>query len=427
MKVLIINTYDRGGAANACLRLHEGLLHEAIDCKVLLRHKEKSLPKTFRFQKVPPSKSKFQILKEKGLLFFRVMGILSKPKQSEEQQFLKERASGLELFSFPDSKFDITSSPLYQEADIINLHWVANFLDYESFFKKNTKPVVWTLHDMNPFTGGEHYMESFLGMDVSGQPIPRRLSELEKRVFKENLSLKFKSIQSASNISIVAPSEWLAQEAQNSTVFNSKQVYCIPYGINANVFQPRDRNYSRGVLNIPKDKKVILFVADSISNHRKGYVFLKKALDLMQREDVVLCAVGRKKSALESVRNTIELGSIYDERLMSMAYSAADVFIIPSLMDNLPNTVLESLMCGTPVIGFPIGGIPDMVKPGFNGLLAGNISSQALFKSIEEFLNIKDTFIRSDISDSARKFYDLPIQARAYKILYTRILQSEIL
>jgi len=138
MKILIVNTYDSGGAANACLRLHEGLLQVGVDSKALIKRKEKPLPQTFKFQKTYNRINKFQILKEKVILFFRVMGILNKPKASQNQLFLKQRQSGLELFSFPQSEFDITCSPLYQEADIINLHWVANFLDYESFFRKNT-------------------------------------------------------------------------------------------------------------------------------------------------------------------------------------------------------------------------------------------------------------------------------------------------
>lgn len=424
MKVLIVNTYDKGGAANACLRLHEGLLQEAIHSKVLLKLKEKSLPKTNQFQQNQSSKSKLQIIKEKGLLFLRVMGILNKPKQSQEQQFLRHREPGLELFSFPNSNFDITSSPLYQEADIINLHWVANFLDYESFFSKNTKPVVWTLHDMNPFTGGEHYQETFLGMDASGNPNKRRISESEKRIFKKNLSVKVKAIQSTPNISVVAPSEWLCMEAQNSKVFNSKPVYCIPYGINSEIFKPRDKNFSRAILNIPKDKKVILFVADSITNHRKGYAYLNQALNFLQDDDVVLCAVGSKKTALESAKNIIELGAIYDERLMSMVYSAADVFVIPSLMDNLPNTVLESLMCGTPVIGFPVGGITDMVQDGDNGLLTKTITSTALLDSIQMFLESMDTFNRERIRENALKKYDLKVQADAYIKLFNTILKE---
>lgn len=424
MKILIVNTYDRGGAANACLRLHDGLLTEGVDSKVLLKRKEKELPQSFPFYKRNEPKSKFERLKQKSLVFFRVIGLIKQPENSQEKKFLNNRQSGLEKFSFPNSNFDITSSPLYQEADIINLHWVANFLDYESFFKKNTKPVVWTLHDMNPFTGGEHYMEKVLGMDASGYPIPRTLSEEEKWISKLNLSLKLKAIQDVSNITIVAPSNWMLKKAQESSVFNNKKVVYIPYGINSEIFQPRDKDYSRDILNIPKDKTVILFVSDYINDHRKGYLYLKKAFQMLQRDDIVLCAVGSTKSGLETVKNNIELGTIYDERLMSMAYSAADVFIIPSIMDNLPNTVIESLMCGTPVIGFPVGGIKDMIEEGQNGMLAETLSSQSLFDSLELFLNKETSFNRKVIRAAALKKYALNVQARAYISLYKHILQQ---
>jgi glycosyltransferase involved in cell wall biosynthesis len=368
MKILIVNTYDNGGAANACLRLHEGLLSEGIDSKVLLKRKQKSLPKTFQFNGKLQKISKLKLLKEKGIAFLRVLGILNKKKSSDEQSFLKQRSSSLELFSFAHSNFDITTSPLYEEADLINLHWVAHLLDYESFFRKNTKPVVWTLHDMNPFTGGEHYLESFFDMDSKGYPLAREFSVKEK-YFQDNiLSLKVEAIQKVSNINVVAPSKWLVKEAKKSLVFKNKELYHIPYGINSEIFQPRDKHYSRNILNLPNNKKIILFVADSINNNRKGYAYLKMALENMQNDNVILCAIGRKKSTLESEKNIIELGPIYDERLMSIVYSAADVFVIPSLMDNLPNTVLESLMCGTPVIGFSIGGITDMIQHGTNGL-----------------------------------------------------------
>lgn len=424
MKILIVNTHDRGGAANACLRLHEGLLQEGVDSKVLLRRKEKGVKQTFQFQKVYEPKSKFQLFKEKGISFLRVLGIVKSLNLSREAQFLKKRPDGLEKFSFPNSNFDITSSSLYKEADIINLHWVANFLDYESFFRKNTKPVVWTLHDMNPFTGGEHYLETYLGMDASGNPETRILSDEERLVSKENLLLKQRAILSASNLSIVAPSKWLYEAARSSGFFNAKHVHFIPYGVDSEVFQPRDKNYSRDILNIPKSKTIILFVADSISNHRKGYAYLQNALGMLQRDDVVLCAVGSKKSELKSINNLRELGTINDERLMSVAYSAADVFVIPSLMDNLPNTVLESLMCGTPVIGFPIGGIPDMVKHGFNGLISSEVNSSSLFKTIELFLNTMESFERNEIRNDALSKYDLPIQAQNYLKLYQNILNS---
>lgn len=144
----------------------------------------------------------------------------------------------------------------------------------------------------------------------------------------------------------------------------------------------------------------------------------------MQMDNVVLCAIGNKTEALESIDNIIELGPIYDERLMSIAFSAADVFVIPSLMDNLPNTVMESLMCGTPVIGFPIGGIPDMVKDGKNGLIAKEISVNALGETLKTFLNTVDDFERNSIRNEAVKNYDLKIQANSYIDLFESILKK---
>ena len=224
-------------------------------------------------------------------------------------------------------------------------------------------------------------------------------------------------------MTIVAPSTWLAKEAEKSEAFQNRQVHCIPYGLNPEIFKPRDRNYSRELLNIPKSKKVILFVADSISNHRKGFQYLKKAFEKMDSEGLVLCAIGNKNGALTSLNNIQELGHIYDERLMSIAYSAADVFVIPSLMDNLPNTVLESLMCGTPVVGFPVGGITDMVQPGINGLLAKEISTDALYETLSTFLNTIDTFDCDKIRKDAVNKYDLEVQANSYIELFESILK----
>jgi glycosyltransferase involved in cell wall biosynthesis len=176
-------------------------------------------------------------------------------------------------------------------------------------------------------------------------------------------------------------------------------------------------------LDIPKDKKVILFVADLISNHRKGFLYLKKAFEKLDSEDVVLCAIGNKSGELKSLNNIKELGPIYDERLMSIAYSAADVFVIPSLMDNLPNTVLESLMCGTPVIGFPIGGITDMVQHGINGLLVKEVGVNALHETLNSFLNTIDTFDSERIRRDAVRKYDLKVQANSYIHLFESILK----
>ncbi len=427
MKILIVNTYDRGGAANSCNRLHKGLLLAGMASKVLLKFKQNNWPNSFCFKPAQKKLSLASKIKNKILRILKEIK-LYKPnvQQNEEQDFLNGRQRELEMFSFPNSGLDITESELYKEADIINLHWVANFLDVTTFFKENNKPVVWTLHDMNPFSGGEHYSEQFLGMDDEGVLISRIVLENEKRVSKLNIEIKKQALSNFNKLTIVAPSEWLAEEARKSEVFKNYPVICIPYGLDAEIYKPRNKEYSRDLLGIPKDKKVLLFVADSISNNRKGFVFLKRAFEQLADKNIVLCAIGNKNSDLESLSNSIELGSINDERLMSIAYSAADVFVIPSLMDNLPNTVLESLMCGTPVIGFPVGGIPDMIQDGENGFLTQDISVYSLLKTLTKFLNSSELFDRNKIRENAVKKYDQKIQASSYIKLFDSILNETL-
>lgn len=415
MKILIVNTYDIGGAANACLRLHEGLLNKGIESNVLLRDQNKNIVNTNKFIPIKKRISKFQ------KVWLKLKRII-KYKPSKNDTFIKNRSTSLEQFSFPTSNYDITKSNLYKEADIINLHWVAHFLDYKTFFKKNTKPVVWTLHDMNPFTGGEHYEEIYLGIGGDGKPQQRIKTVQEKLISEINLNYKKRIIMGFENLTIVTPSKWLVGEAMNSEIFKSKRIVHIPYGINKHIYRPRGKNYSRDVLKIPKDKKVILFVADYITNNRKGFIYLKNAFKQLNMDEVVLCAVGNKNEVFISNNRVIELGVINDEKLLSMAYSAADVFVIPSLMDNLPNTVLESLMCGTPVIGFPVGGIPDMIKDGVNGLLTKEISVSSLLDTLKQFLNQEFVFDTDKIRNDAVMNYSLEKQADKYKELFNNIL-----
>ncbi|MDI1303872.1 MAG: glycosyltransferase [bacterium] len=418
MKVLIVNTYDKGGAANACKRLHYGLLLKEITSQILVRFKENNWNKSDVF--VPMKNTLLDIKRKivkRILKEFRLY-------RNKQHQFLRERARGLELFSFPNSDCDITEHDFYRECDIINLHWVANFLDFITFFEKNKKPVVWTLHDMNPFTGGEHYLESFLGIDEAGYPIKRNLSNEEINVADENLALKKEVLSKISNLTVVAPSKWLAEEARKSEVFKNVQIHCIPNGLNTSIYSPRDKNYSRELLNLPKNKKIILFVSDSISNNRKGFVFLKRAFERLEDSNLILCAIGSKKTDLVSIQNVLELGPIYDERLMSAAYSAADVFVIPSLMDNLPNTVLEALLCGTPVIGFPVGGIIDMIQDGENGFLAEDISVNSLVIALKNFLKNTNCFDINKIRQNAVEKYDESVQSQKYIDLFTTILKS---
>ncbi|WP_340102802.1 glycosyltransferase [Rhodohalobacter sp. 8-1] len=418
MRILHISTSDQGGAAKACLRLHKGFLQQSVNSKVLLKNKTNNeISGTYKISHHAIERSFKTKLNTKAVSILKELNLY----KAKPDPFLLERPAGLEMFSYPFSKYDITKSDLYKQSDIINLHWVANFLDYPSFFKKNKKPIVWTLHDQNPFLGLEHYSETIVGVDEKGYPIKRELSKFERSKFKQFEDIKKQALNTVENLTVVTPSEWLGNEAKNSPVFENFDSKVIPYGLNSDIFKTLNKTFCREFLNIPEDKTVMLFVADSISNKRKGYEYLQKALKQIKK-NCVLLSVGSKQSQLNQKDNYLELGRIQDERLMSIIYSAADVFVIPSLMDNLPNTVLESIMCGTPVIGFPVGGIPDMIQGGENGYLTEEISVPALVKVIEIFLSNPNVFDLKKIRENAVKKYSLSVQAKAYKALYTKLL-----
>ncbi len=424
MKILIVNTTDSGGAANSCVRLHLGLLQQGVDSKLLVLEQYREIPQTFVYKTPYVRKTRWQraIAKLCNTLGINRNDNIQDKVETKRREYLQQRSKGLEMFSFPESSYDITNSFYYQEADIVNLHWVAGFINYSDFFGKNTKPIVWTLHDMNPFSGGDHFNEEYSGISDSGIPIKRELTALEVQTMQTIYSLKEKAIAQVKNLTVVAPSLWLTGEAKQSKVFKNRRIQHIAYGLDSNTFMPYSKDEVRKELNIPADKIVLLFVAESIDNQRKGFVYLERALAGLDDPRVLLCSVGLHGSAMSSTNPVFQLGRIEDPITMSKAYAAADAFIIPSLMDNLPNTVLESLMCGTPVIGFPTGGIVDMIQPGENGYLCSKLSVDALRSTIDRFLENPLVFDPNTIRNNAVKKYVLSVQAKRYKELFSKIL-----
>jgi glycosyltransferase involved in cell wall biosynthesis len=182
----------------------------------------------------------------------------------------------------------------------------------------------------------------------------------------------------------------------------------------------------RQVLDLPKDKTILLFVSSHLNNKRKGFDLLLKSLELIPAmQNTIVCSVGEAETggAFDGVKH-IALGSIRDEKLMSIVYNAADGFVIPSREDNLPNVVLESLACGTPVTGFAVGGITDMVVPGQNGLLAEHTEAENLAATLTRFLNQIPHFDRKAIAERAQAKYGPGVQADAYYSLYQELLAS---
>ncbi|MDZ4716882.1 MAG: glycosyltransferase, partial [Roseiflexaceae bacterium] len=228
-----------------------------------------------------------------------------------------------------------------------------------------------------------------------------------------------------SRLHIVALSNWIAKEARRSTLFGHIPISVIPNGIDATVFAPADRNMARNALAIPPDARVVMFSAGSIENRRKGLPQLIEALNgLSQHDDIILLSLGGGKPALNGPLRHIHLGHVENDKQIAQAYRAADLFVIPSLQENLPNTALEAMSCGTPVVGFDAGGIPDLVRPGITGLLAPVGDIGALRTAIAALLD--DAPRRTAMGSMCRQIvlneYLPELQVQRYATIYRQLI-----
>lgn len=403
MKVLHICTKDSGGAAIAGIRLHKGLLGQGVNSKFLFQEKKTTeIPQSYYLDR---DKKTFR-----SQLFDKLR--FHKSIEQKNKEKLKGVAKNYDMFSFAESDIDITHLELYQEADLINLHWVPRFLDYPSFFRKCKKPIVWTLHDMNPFHGGFHYL---LDQEKNSGTI--------KKIDRQIWAVKQDAYVHCASLTTVAPSKWMYQAVTSSVLLGNFPAHHIPNGIDTTIFKTHNQLFARDVFNLPEDKKILLFVSDSLSNERKGFDLLLQAISEIQDDALWLCTVGKANVETDQFSNISSLGNIADERLISLLYSACDAFVLPSREDNFPNVLLEATACGTPVIAFSIGGVPDIIQHEKNGLLAEDVSANSLQAAIEIFLSGKFQFSRDKIREQTSKDYTLEVQAEQYITLYNKILK----
>ncbi len=314
-------------------------------------------------------------------------------------------------FSFPVWGKDISGHQLVKSADIIHLHWINHaFLRPQDIAKLSdlNKPIVWTFHDSNAFTGGchvrydcDHFLKEcgncpvlkYHGPDDSSRQIWKK---------KENAYSKL-------DLTIIAPSRWMAESVKKSSIFGSAYVINIPNTVDTNVFKPTAKLEARAKLGLDPGKFILMsgFMPSRKDLH-KGTPYLIEAINLfinnhqVSPDSVELLVFGNRdeKNVPEFSIPTTFLGTISDDEKLALCYSAADVFLAPSLEDNLPNTVMESLACGTPIAAFTTGGIPDMVKHKYNGYLAEYRSSADLATGIAWIYNYPD---KAELNFNARQ------------------------
>lgn len=422
MKILQVNTFLKGGAANACIGLHSALISKGIDSRLLtLYSSSHSVPQVSVYQDMIDVLRRPLLTKVKDK-------ILAKRKQQQEAQkreFLTKVSQEADYFSFVKTPYNITRLDIFQEADIVNLHWVADFLDWPSFFSAtNRKKIVWTLHDMHPFTGGYHYAGNYKGYQHNDHRYPPAQGTHLPDVAEQNLRAKKAVLRRFdSQFHVVTPSKWLSEVSQSSALFKNYPHYVIPNSVDTTLFRPLEKLFCRDLLGLPSDKTILLFVSHDVKKRRKGFKILLDSLPLLANQNLLVCSVGHMPEPMDTgpVQH-IPLRSIQDPRMMAVAYNAADAFVIPTLEDNLPNTVLESIACATPVVGFSTGGVQDMIRDGFNGYITERKTSSGLVEVIQRFMNSNEKLDYEAIRRDAVERYSPTVQANAYTKLYQSIL-----
>ncbi|MGL4993238.1 MAG: glycosyltransferase family 4 protein [Bacteroidales bacterium] len=414
-KIVIINSSESvGGAAIASRRLFGALRNEGVDASMIVRdksgvnHNVHSLTNSSwdRFR------NKFTFLYERAVIFLN-------------NGFRKDKLFSVSL---ANSGISIHNHPAILQADIIHLHWInQGMLSLREIGELIAlgKPIVWTLHDMWPITAICHHARSCKLNQTHCDKCPQLLGigrDISYYIFN-----KKQKLYSGSNIHFVACSEWLEGLAKKSALTKGCQVCSIPNPIDTNKFYPSDSNEDRARLGLPLDKRLILFGALNLTDPRKGISYLIEALKIIakKRNDIELVVFGQVKQELRSLLpfNIHSMGYLSSESDIVALYNAVDLFVTPSLEENLPNTIMEAISCGTPCVGFRIGGIPEMISHMRSGYVADYCSSEDLARGIVITL---DTDNYTNFSDESRNKavteYGESTVAKRYMELYESIL-----
>ena len=420
MKVVhVVNADIRGGAPKAAFALSEALQSIGVESKMLVQRKFSNNQNivsvnTNYFSKL---KTNFRMLVD-----LLQMKIFTKTKKGR--------------FSFGSIGVNISNHTLIKDADIIHLHWInEGYLSLNSLeeLRKLNKPIIWTLHDMWAFTGGCHYSSGCHNYKDECGRCPY-LNFSYKEDFSFSILNKKKMVFNELNISFLTCSEWLGSIASGTPVLKRKEVYPLHNTLFMDIYKPMDQVEVRIKLNLSKQKFLILFVSLSIEDERKGFKYLKKSLiELLKKNpelsnEIELLVIGSySKQWLQEVPCKINaVGRITNDKIMSEYYNAADIFLAPSLEDNLPNTVLEALSCGTPVVAFNIGGIPEMVEHKINGYLAEEKSVEDFTNGILWMIQNKNNFkeYKKNARSKIEKEYNPSLIANKYLEIYKRRIKS---
>lgn len=415
LRIATFSTMDHGGAGLGSHRRVEALRRHGVDARIHCLIKKTNMSYVHQITLSEP-------LEGMDLrVAWRKAAVLTR----QEHPGLKAR----ELFSKIDSVVDFRKlKHVFDRADVVHLHWVPGIVDYANMDELADKAVVWTLADMNAFTGGCHYSEGCEGYKDKclNCPLLNEASDLPHKAWK----VKRDAYEKIPNLHVVCPSEWLAECARNSSLLGGRPIHVIPNALPVDRFTLVNRFVARRKLGLPFDKKFILFGADNLTNKRKGGDILIESI-----KQLISKGFSGRTEALFFGSGSLDLGipshsmgSVSDELKMSLIYAAADVFAFPSREDNAPLTVAESMLSGTPVVAFPVGNVNELVIHMQNGYIASYGNPVDFAKGLEWALSdtgSSQALLRGlRAHRSARVHNDPSTSAQRHIALYSKMLNA---
>ncbi|MFT3867080.1 MAG: glycosyltransferase family 4 protein [Nibricoccus sp.] len=401
----------RGGAGKAAYRLHRALPAEGVSSRMMVAQRFSRDEETLEYNPIAPAPAAL------GRFFFRAVRRWHRPS------FRKAGA----YFTLDRTPIGLRLPSQLPPCDVANLHWVADLFDYGTLPKLTQRvPLVWTFHDMNVFTGGCHYTGSCERYTAQCGKCPQlKTSKGENDMTRQVMNRKLAIMEKIhpARVTIVCPSQWLANEVERSLLCKRFNVHVIPNGIELEDFYPVEKTEARRRLDLPATAKIVLFVAENLSDPRKGFASFIDTIGIARDiPDLLILTLGRGVNSQLTGPAFRHLGELHDLETLRTAYSAADVFANTSLQDNLPNTILESMACGTPVAGFQTGGIGEAVRDGHTGLLAPIGNTAALARAMLQILTNAE--LRQIFSNASRHRveheYTTKLQAARYAKLYQK-------
>lgn len=412
-RILHVSFTDKAGAGKAALRLCLAQIETGMNAHMLVAHKAGYASAVEPFYPQPGLLPRF--LRE-------VRGRALRRKIRAVQE--KETRSGY-LFSPEGSSYRDDLIEALAESDVIHLHWVARFLFLPLLTdpKLRDKRIVWTLHDFHPITGGCHYPGACERYMSGCGHCPLLKGDKANDLSHFAWQTRHKTFAAlGDHLTFVAPSAWLAGQAEQSGVTGGRKVHVVSNPLDLDCFRPLERSHCRRLLGLPEDRPLVLFVSDRPEDQRKGGDLIRTILRLI-REGIGahFVSVG-SESAFKDISDQSPLGMITDDRLLAIIYAAADVFLLPSRDDNLPNTAIEALACGTPVVCFDAGGAPELVKTGHNGAVVPPGDTATMATATIELLNEAS---RETLRDQCRQTAEDAVAPKKIAMQYNALYKDD--